>query len=102
MSLVKNGNAWRRKKVYNNDIFNDSGLEFWDECVRELSLITGTSYFFHCKIRKNKTPQRFDIKLVNYDDNSKEQYIKTIDIVGGDKSEWVDIEFIFTPAARTV
>ena len=101
MSLITSGTPKRKKKVYNNDVFNDSGIEFFDECVHvDTVLETGINYYFHCKIKKMQTPQRFDIKLIKFDaEYGDEQYLKTIDIVGGENNEWVDVEFIFTPAA---
>ena len=100
MSLLKGGTPKRKKKVYNNNVFNDSGLDFFDECVQTHEILeSGLNYYFHCKIKQMETSQKFDIKLIKYDDiNSDEQYIKTIDILGGEG--WIDIEFIFTPAAN--
>ena len=43
-------------------------------------------------------PQTFVIKLINFNNTSStEQFIKQITVQGGNREEWVNIEFIFNP-----
>ncbi len=47
--------------------------------------------------------QVFTIKLVNYESTGTEeveQFVKQVTIRGGDREEWVSVEFIFHPAAQ--
>lgn len=73
---------------------------FSDECITELNLIPSEYYYFRCQIKRMLSPQVFSIKLINFNDatsGSVEQFIKQISVKGGDREEWVDIEFIFHP-----
>lgn len=87
------------------DGFEDPALHFNN------NFILNTTYYCHCKIKRLDTSiQHFTIKLVNatkkeniytIEDAEFEQYIKTINIQQGTGTEWVDVEFIFTPQAET-
>ena len=102
LTLVTNGIAKRKSTKADSQVIGNAGLQFLDECVYiPGGLKRGVNYYFHGRIKRMKgdIPQTFDIKLVNYDDETeKEQFIKTIVIVGGEtESEWVNVDFIFTP-----
>lgn len=84
--------------------FEDSALYF------NQYLENSKTYYCHCKIKRmNDSIQKFNISLinaskVNNDDVYKinkeieyDQYIKTINIQQGTGTEWVDVNFIFTP-----
>ena len=100
LTLVTAGQAKRRKAITDSEVNGNGGISFQDECVQiPGGLIKDTNYYFHGKIKRLSSTQTFDIKLINYDDDKiKEQYIKTIDIISGANSEWVNVDFIFTPA----
>lgn len=78
-----------------------SGLSlFTDECIRGLNLTTSKYYYFRCQIKRMVGEQKFTVKLVNFSDGSTgavEQFVKTIIVQGGDREEWVNVEFIFHP-----
>lgn len=102
MTLQLNGVALRRQNVSDNGVTGGSLDPFWDECVQFGSALTaGASYYFHAKIKRLTEPQKFYIYLVNYKDeggsDSKTQYIKTIEVQGGDPNEWADFEMQFSP-----
>lgn len=109
LTLIKRTEA-KQKKV-DAELELNSGIEFYNNCLK---LVDGTftlydHYYFHGKIKKLNTEQRFYIKLVTYDDpENLEQYIETFvvppivykpgtqEIVGG---LFVDVDFMFTPIA---
>lgn len=108
MTLITSGDATTVsvKKDYQTIGFNDN--VFYDQAVFfQNGLVRDTTYYFHGKIKRLEESQVFYVKLY-YNDNGiyKEQYIKTIAIHKGDirnnqlQSEWVDIEFIFTPVEQ--
>lgn len=70
---------------------------FADECITNLSLVSSNYYYFRCQIKRMSMPQIFSIKLINYNDNAVEQFIKQITVQGGDREEWVNIDFVFHP-----
>lgn len=77
-------------------------LIFYNECIFFDTAFKSTeTYYFHGKIKRMSTSQTFYIKLLKNttDPETKDitQYIKTINVAGGKISEWVDVEFIFTP-----
>ena len=95
-----------------NDVLSASEMEFYDECIYigNATLESGKNYYFHGKIqRKLDDTQIFLVKLRKVvessqdgivepnQEDSKEQYIKTITIGGGDQDNFVDIEFMFNP-----
>lgn len=83
--------------------FEDSALYFNEP------LKNNKTYYCHCKIKRmNDSIQKFNISLINaskinedtYKINKEieyDQYIKTINIQQGTGTEWVDVNFIFTP-----
>ena len=93
----------------------DSAIEFFDECLTldGEKFSAKQPYYCHCQIKRLGTPQKFFIKLCKYEPDTEEdniqQYIKTIVIQAAKKekeeeydvvkSEWVDVEFMFTPLA---
>lgn len=97
------------KEVFSNEMFIE-GFEdpalFFSE-----SLLLGETYYCHYKIKRLNSNQKFTIKLIETEKNSDndiyiikdsmpEQYIKTINVQQGLDSEWVDVEFTFTPQAQ--
>lgn len=97
MTLVTEGVAKRR-------VLSDTGvtgkLTFYDECLfLENGLASNSAYYFHAKIKRLLTAQKFYVYLVNYSDsqNSKTQYLKTIEIQAGSLNDWADFEIIFSP-----
>ena len=102
LTLVTSGEAKRKKAKSDSETIGAGGVAFQDECVQiPGGLLKDTIYYFHGRIKRMSSVQIFDIKLVNYDDNnSNEQYIKTVAIIGGAETEWVNVDCIFTPAAN--
>ena len=83
---------------------NDTGVtgaslsSFEDECITNLNLIASNYYYFRGQIKRMTTSQTFSIKLINFNSTSSvEQFIKQVTIQGGDREEWVNVEFIFHP-----
>ena len=101
MTLVTEGYAVRQQAR------GDSGTQmassiFTNECV-QVNLSANTNYYFHGKIKRMLSAQTIYIKLIQYTGEATppgevEQYIKTITISEGDPHDWVDVEFIFSPA----
>ena len=60
------------------------------------------NYYVHCDIAPLQTEQVFHVKLMNRNDTSKQQYVKTIIIPSGvtDAASMVSIEFTFKPIAE--
>lgn len=83
------------------------GLTFHDECiVIDNGLSANNNYYFHGKIQCKAQPQIFQVKLLSVEPDgdgvketseSKDQYLRTITIGGGEKNEFIDVEFIFSP-----
>lgn len=102
MTLQLYGTAKRRQNVSDSGVSGGSLNPFYDECVQfGNSLTAGATYYFHAKIKRLTSSQKFYIYLVNYDDtggtDSKTQYLKTIEVQAGDESDWVDFEMLFSP-----
>lgn len=100
MTPITSGTPKRRA---NN---GDTGVEgvasiFEDECIQVDGLVNTKNYYFHGKIKRMTSSQTFYIKLCNYSPSSQEetveQYLKTITVAKGDPDEWVDVEFLFSP-----
>jgi hypothetical protein len=72
---------------------------FTNECISGLNLVTSNYYYLRCQVKRMTSSQIFNIKLINYDDDTKrlEQFIKQVTIRGGDREEWVSVECIFHP-----
>lgn len=102
MSLYMDGYADRRQDPIDSGVTGDTEDPFEDECVRMYdSFVAGSSYYFHAKIKRMTSAQKFYIYLVNYENADEEevktQYLKTIEVQAGDPLEWVDFETVFTP-----
>ena len=102
MEVILGGTAKRRKNASDSGVSGASLDPFFDECVQfDSALAAGTNYYFHAKIKRMTSDQVFYVYLVKYDDtdgeNSKTQYLKTITVQGGNETEWVDFELIFSP-----
>lgn len=89
-----------------NIIGATAGTSFYDEClIIEESLETEKVYYFKGKIKRLESDQKFWVKLVKSIDVSGskinsglEQNIITVNVQGsGDATEWVDVEFVFSP-----
>lgn len=97
----------KRKPTSSDSGTGGSGLIFYNECFKlpTTTFTISRNYYFHCKIKRKETAQNFTIKLIKYVPNpgeeSIEQYIKEINVAAGsedpDHSEWIDLEFTFTP-----
>lgn len=104
MTPVLHAEAKRKKNAADTGVTGGALDPFYDECVQMQDPLTaGRNYYFHGRVKRLSSAQKIYIKLINYEDSgtgveeTKEQYIKTIVVQGGDPNEWVDVEFIFTP-----
>lgn len=102
MTLQTSGVARRRQASSDSGVSGDPLSLFYDECVYfNTSLTSKATYYFHAKIKRLTSAQKFFVYLVNYDDASgtenKTQYLKTIDIQAGNENDWVDFEILFSP-----
>lgn len=103
MELLTDGIAKRRRNMGDNGVTGGTLNPFYDECIQfNGGLSAGLNYYFHSKIKRLSSDQVFYIYLVNYNDVSagedvKTQYLKTITVQGGSSTEWVDFELLFTP-----
>ena len=95
------GTASRRASSSDSGTSGGSSGVFMDECVKDLNLVSSNYYYFRCQVKRMTTPQTFVVKLVNFNDlsstSSVEQFIKQVTIQGGEREEWVSVEFIFNP-----
>lgn len=85
---------------YNNSsggVTGESLNAFSDECITSLNLVSSNYYYFKCQIKRMTMPQTFSIKLINFNNTAVEQFIKQVTIQGGDREEWVNVDFIFHP-----
>ena len=97
---ITTGRVSRRSSSNDTGVTGGSLNLFEDECITDLNLNTSKYYYFRGQIKRMITPQTFAIKLVNFNDatsGSVEQFIKQITIQGGEREEWVNVEFIFHP-----
>ena len=97
---ITTGTVARRINSGDAGVSGSSLNSFSDECIKDLNLISSEYYYYRCQIKRMTSSQTFIIKLVNYADTvsgATEQFIKQITIQGGDREEWVNIEFIFHP-----
>lgn len=102
MTLQETGTAKRRRNTSDSGVSGGSLIPFYDECIQfNKSLTSGATYYFHTKIKRLTSSQKFYLYLVHYDDqeslNSKTQYLKTIEVQAGDEDDWVDFEMLFSP-----
>ena len=96
------GTAKRKKEVTDNGVVGNGLPALYNECVQlEKPFTAGSVYYFHAKIKRLATAQRLYLFLTHYDEvigeENQSQYIKTIDIQGGDPDDWTDFEVIFSP-----
>ena len=97
---ITTGRVSRRNNSGDMGVMGNSLSPFEDECITDLNLISSEYYYFRGQIKRMTAPQTFVIKLVNFNDTgtgSVEQFIKQITVQGGDREEWVSVEFIFHP-----
>ena len=97
---IKNGTVARRQNSGDIGVTGGTLNPFSDECITGLNLTPAGYYYFRCQIKRMTSPQTFVIKLVNFETtstNAVEQFAKQITIQGGDREEWVSVEFIFHP-----
>ena len=100
---IRSGTVSRRNNSGDMGVIGSSLDPFKDECITDLNLVTTNYYYFRCQIKRMTNPQVFTVKLVNYDQSSigeVEQFIKQISIRGGEREEWVSVEFIFHPIVQ--
>ena len=97
---ITTGTVARKSESGDLGVMNESISPFEDECITGLTLESSKYYYFRGQIKRMTSPQTFSIKLINFNSSTAgavEQFIKQITIQGGDREEWVDVEFIFHP-----
>lgn len=100
---ITSGTVKRRDNSGDMGVVGTALDPFSDECISDLNLVSTKYYYFRCQIKRMTSPQTFTIKLVNYDQTAigdVEQFIKQITIRGGDREEWVSVEFVFHPIVQ--
>lgn len=101
ITFITSGTVNRRANVSDTGVISESVDPFVDECITDLSLNSEKYYYFRGQIKRMTTSQIFTIKLVKYDPQTEEekveQFVKQIIVQGGDRTEWVSVEFIFHP-----
>lgn len=102
MTLQAAGSAKRRQSASDTGVSGGMLSPFYDECIQfNKSLAFGATYYFHAKIKRLISSQKFNLYLVHYEDqegtDNKTQYLKTIEVQAGDESDWVDFEMLFSP-----
>lgn len=100
---ITSGTVKRRDNSGDMGVVGTALDPFSDECISDLNLVSTKYYYFRCQIKRMTSPQTFTIKLVNYDQTAigdVEQFIKQITIRGGDREEWVSVEFAFHPIVQ--
>lgn len=97
---IKIGTVSRRQNSGDMGVIGSTLNPFSDECITGLNLTSANYYYFRCQIKRMTSSQTFTIKLVNFESTvtgSVEQFIKQVTVRGGDREEWVNVEFIFHP-----
>lgn len=99
---ITSGTVARRSNSSDIGVISDVSISpFEDECIKGLSLEISKYYYFRGQIKRMTVPQTFTIKLVKFEpatpEESVEQFVKQITVQGGDRDEWVSVEFIFNP-----
>lgn len=100
---IKSGTIARRNNSGDMGVIDSTLSSFSDECITGLNLLPSGYYYFRGQIKRMTDAQAFTIKLVNYESaatDEAEQFIKQVTIRGGDREEWVSIEFIFHPVVQ--
>ena len=103
VTAITEGVVRRRENLGDMGIMGDSLNPFEDECITGLTLSLNHYYYFRCQIKRMTEDQTFTIKLVNYDTTAignVEQFIKQINVRGGEREEWVSVEFLFHPIVQ--
>lgn len=97
---ITTGRVARKSNSSDTGVMTESLNPFEDECITDLNLESSKYYYFRVQIKRTLTPQIFSVKLINFNStvsDSVEQFIKQISIQGGEREEWVSVEFIFHP-----
>jgi hypothetical protein len=100
---IKSGVVARRGNPGDMGVIGGSLNPFVDECITGLNLSPYEYYYFRGQVKRMTDSQVFTIKLVNYESTGTEeveQFVKQVTIRGGDREEWVSVEFIFHPVAQ--
>lgn len=102
MSSNFTGIPKRKKENKDSSLIDDSLSLFYNECLQVgTPMAAGNVFYLHVKIKRLLTAQKFYLYLSNYEvvdgEEAKTQYIKTIEVPGGDPSQWADYEVIFAP-----
>lgn len=100
---IKTGTVKRRDNSGDMGVTGSTLDPFSDECITDLNLVSSEYYYFRGQIKRMTDPQTFTIKLVNYEASAadeSEQFVKQITVRGGDREEWVSVEFIFHPVIQ--
>ena len=96
-------------KISTSSDSEDNGISTIDRTEKCIKLMGGsgtnsfdstTIYYLHAKIKRLNSNMTIYVKLANTaNKNSPTQYLRTINIKGGNTSEWYDFEIIFKPIA---
>ena len=100
---IKTGTVKRRENSGDMGVIGAALNPFTDECITDLNLLPSGYYYFRGQIKRMTDSQTFSIKLVNYESTGTEeveQFVKQVTIRGGDREEWVSVEFIFHPVVQ--
>lgn len=100
---ITEGTVKRRETLGDIGLMDASLDPFEDECITGLNLEPSNYYYFRCQIKRTTEDQTFTIKLVNFDSmiiGNVEQFIKQVNIRGGEREEWVSVEFLFHPIVQ--
>lgn len=97
-------------KISTSSDSEDSGISTINRTEKCIKLMGGsgtnsfdstTIYYLHAKIKRLNSNMTIYVKLANTaNKNSPTQYLRTINIKGGNTSEWYDFEIIFKPIAN--
>ena len=94
---ITTGTATRYNGSSSTNVASSSLDAFSDECITNLGLVSSNYYYFRCQIKRMDMPQTFSIKLINFNNSAIEQFIKQVTIQGGNREEWVNVDFVFHP-----
>ena len=100
---IRSGRVARKDNSGDTGVIGNAISTFSDECITDLNLTSSKYYYFRCQVKRMVDAQTFTIKLINYETTATtnvEQFIKQITIRGGDREEWVNVEFIFHPVIQ--
>ena len=94
---ITTGTATRYNGSSSTNVASSSLDAFSDECITNLGLVSSNYYYFRCQIKRMDMPQTFSFKLINFNNSAIEQFIKQVTIQGGNREEWVNVDFVFHP-----